>query len=111
MERVKVNKLLVDRGFDPNYYDPQAVGGRCEGKSLGLAFRLIGEALNNPGKEIIVKDHTDNNTSNRYLLDKIGYIIRTNKLEYFTVTNSNCSIRFDIPYVTYEKRWVEVDGS
>lgn len=113
MERVKVSKLLVDKGFDINAYrlDPRDLEGRCEGKTTGLAYSLIGHALFNPGEEILVRDHINNHSLNHSLLAEIRGIVRASGLKYLTIADSSCSIRFDLPYATYEKRWVEVNGS
>lgn len=108
MEKIKVSKLLVDRGFNVNFCHLSHVDGRCKGQSLGLAFSFIGEALRNPNKDVFVKDHSNAPRADINLLNLVKKVVVDNKLDYFTFDEVNCSIRFDLPYVTYEKQWIKL---
>ena len=69
---------------------------RQTGRTTRLVDFYIQELYNNSNKEIIIKDHYENNESNRYLLSRIKY-----RLEKEHIGDS---FRFTITSITYNKK-------
>jgi hypothetical protein len=56
--------------------------GRCTGKSLGIALKLIGEAISNPGVPMYIYDHHRHVASHRRLAQFMESIIETLDLKF-----------------------------
>lgn len=90
---MKVNMLLRNTDL---VKDPEG-GYRGTGRTTGIAFSTIGEAMRNPCKAITVVDHYNSRFAIRDLLAKIARIIKDLQLLGFTINSSYGTLTFN-PY-------------
>lgn len=72
---------------------------RQTGKSLGLAFEIIGRALKNPNQVIPVKDHHGTRESDRMLFRKVVDLVQSLNLELFQFNH----VLMEVQYKLYEE--------
>jgi hypothetical protein len=68
---------------------------RLLGTTTAQALRLLGEAIQNPGQRIVVKDHSG---TDKMLLDKIAGFIQKLDLQFIKLERRNnvCTIEFQL---------------
>lgn len=67
---------------------------RQTGRSLGIAFKKIGEALSSPDEWINVKDHFESRDADQHLLYTIQDLLHKNGLEGFYFNKTKCLIKY-----------------
>ncbi|MGE4519199.1 MAG: hypothetical protein AB7E04_06810 [Desulfobacteraceae bacterium] len=72
------------------------ITGRGTGRSLGLAYKYIGEAMTNPEKPILITDHFNNINSHKGLVNTVKEVINKNGLKYLTVDFNKRTITYNI---------------
>jgi len=97
------NKLITE-GYRKNEieFKGHCDETRCTGKSTGIAFELIGEALKNPGKRVDIYDH---HSSKEGMINVSGlinnYIVR-NGLKFLEIRRDLKTEQYYLYYDLYE---------
>lgn len=81
---------------------------RQSGRTLGVAYRTIGEALGLPGRRVFIIDHNPTIRSNKYLVEVITDIIRKNGLKFVDIFYENKATPDEKFYLIYNL--FETDG-
>jgi len=89
---MKVNVALMAHNLIVNG-NLRGVANRQTGRSTALALYYIARAIENPGSEIVVRDHHDSDAAHELLRDRIREIIHKLGLQGFTF--SQTAIRCD----------------
>ena len=98
---MKINKLL-------NKPDAGIYKGRCTGRSTGLALMYISNAIQNPGKDVYIRDHHGTPQADDFLFGTVRDMVSRLGLECMVFSKRSYTIRFDL----YEEsdEFIEVDG-
>ena len=92
---MRVSKAILYRDGCSTFTEQEVrmLEGRALGQSTALAFKYIAEAMQNPQREVKVRDHVQPpiHAADRYLLEKIMRIADTLGLDW---------LRFDRTYNT-----------
>lgn len=99
---MKISKWVIDKFLQEKGVSILQYEDRCLGKSTGLIYKYIGEAMLNPLEWIKITDHYNNRDSNINLLRKIKNKIKEDNLRYFRFDNINNYIQYD-PYYESEE--------
>lgn len=81
---------------------------RCTGKSTALALKYIADAIENPNKRIVVKDHYGTQEADRYLLRKAQEVVEMLDLKEIKFNTVNNTILFNL-YSDVDE-YIEVNG-
>ena len=79
------NRLIDNETRRKYQYSDMWNERRQSGRTLGIAYRTIGEAFGLPGKQIPITDHNPTIRSNKYLAEVIIGIIRKNGLKFVDI--------------------------
>ena len=90
---MRVNMLLRSTNL---VEDPEG-GYRGTGRTTGIAFSTIGEAMRSPCNAIAIVDHHEVRGARSVLLEKISRIIKDLRLLGFTINSSYGTLTFN-PY-------------
>lgn len=94
---MKISKWVIDSFLQEKGVSIHQYEDRCLGKSTGLMYKYIGEALFNPLEWIKITDHHNQKRTNIELLQKIKKKIEDDNLKYFRFDNINNYIQYS-PY-------------
>lgn len=83
------------------------ISHRRTGRSLGLAFKTISQAFENPNEDIKVIDHYDTHESNKNLLNIIKDLVKTNKLKGFSFGIRNLTIKYNLE-IEYKEEYYKM---
>ena len=70
---------------------------RRTGRTLGIAFAVLGHALTNPNTDILVIDHANTRQSNLILVEYIETLIGKLELKNIHVNKTKTMIRYVLP--------------
>jgi hypothetical protein len=87
-------KVYIEQG------DSHRLGDRAFGKTTGVAFSLIGEAMMNPNTRVNIVE-TGKLTTDIFLMDTVKSLINANNLKYFSINHMDMTILY--------KPWTEVE--
>lgn len=81
------------------YYAPEMLAElqfRRRGTSTGLALNYLGQAILNPGKEVLVKDHHDSRRADSILMGTIYEMVKELGLEGINFNKADNTILFSL---------------
>lgn len=73
-----VARYVLEKGEYP--------GERFTGRSTALALRVIAEAIENPGKKVLIRDHVNLHRANNHLRGTVQEFVRKLGLRHFVFT-------------------------
>lgn len=100
---MRINRVLLKR-FIEQYGGDQ---DRCTGRTLGIAFAALGDAMKNPGLEVVLKDHHPSREADKNLAGEVEGIIHVLGLRFLELKHKARGNHTE--YILRYNPFVEVD--
>lgn len=104
---MKISKLMHERYISGGLgvLPLSKVEGRQTGRSLGLAYYYIGQAMTNPDTPIRIRGYWKSRDSDNMLRKVVQHLITQGGLEFFSTRVSDNTLTYN-PFVTQEQMYV-----